>query len=427
MQPIIRVQNLSKRYRIGSHEPYHTLRESIIRAASVSARLARTMLGGGGDGVRKNDHHVWALRDVSFDVMSGEVLGLIGRNGAGKSTLLKVLSRITEPSAGRAEIYGRIGSLLEVGTGFHAELTGRENIYLSGVLLGMRRAEIHRKFDEIVAFAEVEKFIDTPVKHYSSGMHVRLGFAVTAHLEPEILLVDEVLAVGDVAFQKKCMGKMGEVARAGRTIIFVSHNMASIEALCDSCLLINGGRLEARGEPTQVVMRYMTSELRAHNGVRSLAGDQGRSAGSTPIMRSVSLDAGEGIPTGVLRMGSPLAVGVEFAAPGPVRPILGLVLRTADGAPLFAVSNRFTNEGWDGEGKKSGKIACSFERLPLMPGTYLLDLFFGDFGEPSRDLDVIREAISFEVVPADLLGTGRLPHAGDGPIFWTGQWTVTGS
>src|ERR1700736_937606 len=214
-------------------------------------------------GARDNgERHVWALRDVSFDVMPGEVLGLIGRHGAGKSPLLKLLSRVTEPTAGRAEIYGRIGSLLEVGTGFHAELTGRENIYLSGAILGMRRAEIQRKFDEIVAFAEVEKFVDTPVKHFSSGMYVRLGFSVAAHLEPEILLVDEVLAVGDAAFQKKCMGKMGDVARAGLTIVFVSHNMASIESLCSSCLLIGSGRLEDNGEPAQIVMRYMASGVR---------------------------------------------------------------------------------------------------------------------------------------------------------------------
>ncbi|HVA84569.1 MAG TPA: ABC transporter ATP-binding protein, partial [Candidatus Binataceae bacterium] len=373
-------------------------------------------------GAQDGERHVWALRDVSFDVMPGEVLGLIGRNGAGKSTLLKLLSRITEPSAGRAEIYGRVGSLLEVGTGFHAELTGRENIYLSGAILGMRRAEIQRKFDEIVAFAEVEKFVDTPVKHYSSGMHVRLGFAVAAHLEPEILLVDEVLAVGDAAFQKKCLGKMGDVARAGRTIIFVSHNMAAIESLCSSCLLIGAGRLEAEGEPAQIVMRYMASELRGHGGVRSLIEHQGRRGGSTPIMRSVSLRAGDEIATDVVRMGSPLAVRVEFAAPRPVRPILGVVLRTAEGSPIFAVSNRWTQEGWDTEATQSGAITCSLESLPLMPGTYLLDLFFGDFGDITRDLDVIREAISFEVAPADLLGTGMLPHAADGPIFWTAKW-----
>jgi lipopolysaccharide transport system ATP-binding protein len=429
MQPIIRVEKLSKRYRLGGGQPYHTLRESIMRAAAAPARLARARLKPSHNSTASpgTEGHIWALRDVSFEVMPGEVLGLIGRNGAGKSTLLRVLSRITAPTAGRAEIYGRVGSLLEVGTGFHAELTGRENIYLSGAILGMRRAEIQRKFDEIVAFAEVEKFIDTPVKHYSSGMHVRLGFAVAAHLEPEILLVDEVLAVGDAAFQKKCLGKMGEVARAGRTVIFVSHNMASIEALCNSCLLINHGGLEARGEPAQIVMRYMASELRGHGGVRSLAEHPGRRPGSERLMRSVSLDAGDGVSTGILRMGSTLAVRVEFAAPRPIRPTLRLVARTAEGFPLFGVNSRITYEGANSMPQRSGAITCTLERLPLMPGTYLLDLFFGDFGDPSRDLDVIREAISFEVVPADLLGTGHLPHAVDGPIFWTARWTVTGS
>jgi lipopolysaccharide transport system ATP-binding protein len=421
MQPIIRVHNLSKRYCIGRFEPYLTLRESIMRSVTAPARIARAMVGGR---ARDGERHVWALRDVSFDVMPGEVLGLIGRNGAGKSTLLKLLARITEPSTGRAEIYGRVGSLLEVGTGFHLELTGRENIYLSGAILGMRRAEIQRKFDEIVSFAEVEKFIDTPVKHYSSGMHVRLGFAVAAHLEPEILLVDEVLAVGDAAFQKKCLGKIGDVARRGRTIIFVSHNMVSIESLCSSCLLISSGRLEAEGTPGRIVLRYMASQLRGHGGARSLVEHQGRRGDSIPAMRSIRLlSAGDG-PTGVVRMGAPFEATVDFSAPHPIRPTLGITLKAAEGMPLFGVSNRWTNQGVDTQRASSGTITCGFESLPLMPGTYLLDLYLGDFGDPSRDVDIIRDAISFEVVPADLLGTGMLPNAADGPIFWTAKWTV---
>ena len=424
MQPIIRVENLSKRYRIGGGQEYYSLRESIVRTATAPVRIARALLTGSARANRAPDgeRHIWALRDVSFDVMPGEVLGLIGRNGAGKSTLLKLLSRITEPTAGRAEIYGRVGSLLEVGTGFHAELTGRENIYLSGAILGMKRAEIQRKFDEIVAFAEVEQFVDTPVKHYSSGMHVRLGFSVAAHLEPEILLVDEVLAVGDAAFQKKCMGKMGDVARAGRTIIFVSHNMASIESLCSSCLLISSGRLEAQGEPAQIVMRYMASELRGHGGVRSLAGHQGRRGDSIPMLTSIRLVSSGDEPTGVVRMGVPLEATVEFSSPHPIRPILGITLKTADGMPLFGVSNRWTNQGVNNQRVSSGRVTCRFERLPLMPGTYLLDLYFGDFGDPSRDLDIIRDAISFEVAPADLLGTGMLPRPTDGPVFWPATW-----
>jgi lipopolysaccharide transport system ATP-binding protein len=425
MQPIVRVHNLSKRYRIGRVEPYRTLRESIVRSVTAPARLARAMVGGKerDGGAHESERHVWALRDVSFDVMPGEVLGLIGRNGAGKSTLLKLLSRITEPSAGRAEIYGRVGSLLEVGTGFHLELTGRENIYLSGAILGMRHAEIQRKFDEIVAFAEVEKFVDTPVKHYSSGMHVRLGFSVAAHLEPEILLVDEVLAVGDAAFQKKCLGKMSDVARAGRTIIFVSHNMASIESLCSSCLLIGSGRLEAQGEPAQIVMRYMVSELRAHGGIQSLVNHSGRRGDSIPMAMSMRLlSEGDG-PTDVVRMGAPFRATVEFSAPHPIRPILGITLKTAEGMPLFGVSNRWTNQGVNRQPVPGGTVTCAFERLPLMPGTYLIDLYFGDFGDPSRDLDIIRDAISFEVVPADLLGTGMLPRPVDGPVFWPATWT----
>src|SRR5262245_5151575 len=217
----LRVEGLGKEYRIGGRqERYRTIRDSL--AAAVSARLRRK---------QSDQERFWALKDVSFEVKKSEVLGVIGRNGAGKSTLLKILSRITEPTTGCAEIYGRVGSLLEVGTGFHNELTGRENIYLNGAILGMKRREIERKFDEIVAFAEVEKFIDTPVKHFSSGMYLRLAFAVAAHLETEILLVDEVLAVGDAEFQKKCLGKVGEVAQAGRTVLFVSHNMAALRSL----------------------------------------------------------------------------------------------------------------------------------------------------------------------------------------------------
>ena len=428
MQPIIRARNLSKRYRLGRGESYHTLREGIVRSFGAPARMARAMFSRAtqaGHG-REAERHVWALRDVSFDVMPGEVLGLIGRNGAGKSTLLKVLSRITEPSAGRVEIYGRVGSLLEVGTGFHLELTGRENIFLSGAILGMTRAEIQRKFDEIVAFAEVEKFVDTPVKHYSSGMHVRLGFSVAAHLEPEILLVDEVLAVGDAAFQKKCLGKMGDVARAGRTIIFVSHNMASIESLCSSCLLINAGRLEAQGEPAQIAMRYMAAELSGAGGARSLADHPARRADSTPAMTSIRLLSEGEQPSGVVRMGAPLRATVEFRAPRPIRPVLGLNLRTAEGASLFGVSNRWTNEGADTPRVATGTITCAFDSLPLMPGTYQIDVHLGDFSDPSRDLDVIRDAISFEVIPADLLGTGMLPSSGSGPIFWTARW-INGS
>src|SRR6516165_9826867 len=249
---VIQAEKLSKRYRIGEHERYHALRDVLTRALHSPLRFLR----------RSYHETFWALKEVSLDVREGEVLGLTGRNGAGKTTLLKVLSRITRPTSGWAEIRGRVGSLLEVGTGFHPELTGRENTFLSGAILGMCKREITRKFDEIVAFAELEKFIDTPVKYYSSGMYVRLAFAVAAHLEPEILLVDEVLAVGDINFQKKCLGKMGDVARAGRTVVLVSHQRNQIRRLCHRVAWIDGGRILREGPTHEVVSAYESAMAR---------------------------------------------------------------------------------------------------------------------------------------------------------------------
>jgi lipopolysaccharide transport system ATP-binding protein len=259
----IRVENLGKQYHIGAIEKnggrytYKSLRDSIASAASAPFRAARALMGRNGAPENHQEETIWALKDVSFDVKQGEIVGVIGRNGAGKSTLLKILSRITEPTTGHVEIRGRVGSLLEVGTGFHPELTGRDNVYLNGAILGMKRAEIARNFDAIVAFAEVEKFIDTPVKHYSSGMYLRLAFAVAAHLQTEILMVDEVLAVGDAQFQKKCLGKMHDVSEGGRTVLFVSHNMTAVQSLCRRALMMNKGKLVADGPVALVVPRYL--------------------------------------------------------------------------------------------------------------------------------------------------------------------------
>ena len=264
---VIKVENLSKQYRIGSREGYKTFRETLIDAAKAPFQRLRSALTNitnttnqtnstNGTSRTNKTNYIWALKDVSFEVKPGEVVGIIGRNGAGKSTLLKILSEITEPTEGRVELRGRVGSLLEVGTGFHPELTGHENVYLYGAILGMDRWEVTRKFDEMVAFAELEKFIDTPIKRYSSGMYMRLAFSVAAHLEPEILLVDEVLAVGDIAFQKKCMGKMGDVSKAGRTILFVSHNMGAIRQLCKEAILLDSGEIKSKGEASEIVAEY---------------------------------------------------------------------------------------------------------------------------------------------------------------------------
>lgn len=307
----IRVMGLGKEYQIGARASSHkTLRESLMQTLD---RPFRWMRHCGESPVEVNPtDKIWALKDVSFDVKQGEVVGVIGRNGAGKSTLLKILSRITEPTKGCAEIRGRVGGLLEVGTGFHSELTGRENIYLNGAILGMRRAEIARKFDEIVAFAEVEKFIDTPVKHYSSGMYMRLAFAVAAHLELEILLVDEVLAVGDAAFQKKCMGKMGEVRNEGRTVLFVSHNMAAIEALSSRCILLQSGNLIFDADTRSTVAHYFQSIVEQKSvPVRDWKERAG--TGEARIVK-FSTFAQSNVPAHVFRPGEPIKIliGIEF-------------------------------------------------------------------------------------------------------------------
>jgi lipopolysaccharide transport system ATP-binding protein len=274
---VVRVEGLGKSYRIGEREPYKALRDVITDAFTLRRRA----------GPREPANRIWALSDVSFDVRRGEVLGLIGKNGAGKSTLLKVLSRITEPTRGQVILRGRVGSLLEVGTGFHPELTGRENIFLNGTILGMRRAEIVRRFDELVEFAGVARFLDTPVKRYSSGMQVRLAFAVAAHLEPEVLLVDEVLAVGDAEFQEKCLGKMRDVTREGRTVVFVSHNLAAVRSLCSRAILLEQGRLEFDGETGDAVEHY----LQRAGGARDSAVVEGQALASRLVKSRVYGDS----------------------------------------------------------------------------------------------------------------------------------------
>lgn len=325
----LRVEKLGKQYRIGlSPMQYRTLRETMVEAINIPARFSKSE-------ERQKASTIWALRDVSFELKQGNVLGVIGRNGAGKSTLLKILSRVTEPSEGVAEIHGRVGSLLEVGTGFHPELTGRENIYLNGAILGMKRSEIDIKFDEIVSFAEVEQFIDTPVKRYSSGMYLRLAFAVAAHLEPDILVVDEVLAVGDAEFQRKCLGKMSDVAKQGRTVLFVSHNMSAILRLTEEAIILEKGRLILRGPTQQAVDYYLQSGF-SQTGQRTWDLDEipSESRPFRPIALKLCDRKGNVVDT--IRSTEPVSIQVEYVLEAPISGLrVGLYLLTTRGEYVF--------------------------------------------------------------------------------------------
>jgi len=368
-RPAIRAAGLGKQYRIGERQPYKSLRESIMRALSGGSRRRSR-------GAREL---IWALRDVSFAVDAGEVVGIIGRNGAGKSTLLKILSRITEPTEGRAELFGRVGSLLDVGTGFHPELTGRENIFLNGAILGMRRAEIESKFDEIVAFAEVEKFIDTPVKHYSSGMYLRLAFAVAAHLEPEILLVDEVLAVGDVEFQKKCLGKMGEVARGGRTVLFVSHNLPAVRSLCSRGIVLAQGRVAFDGPAGDAVEAYLSRLADTAGGedgtlrfVRRAAPSATAADSGFAVERVEVLDE-SGAVRRTLCTGDYACFRITFHSPEAVeKGGVELGIHTLDGVRLIQYSTRPVSDFELSFAPGQNVVECELPRFPLAAGSYVL-------------------------------------------------------
>ncbi len=325
----IRIDTLGKRYQLGaSRERYATLGESIRKWVSLRGIL-------GGRAGKKSRPTFWALKDVSFEVGAGEVVGIVGRNGAGKSTLLKILSRITEPTEGGVDIYGRVGSLLEVGTGFHPELTGRENVYLNGAILGMRREEIVKKFDEIVAFAGVEQFIDTPVKHYSSGMHTRLAFAVAANLEPEILIVDEVLAVGDAQFQQKCLGKMSEVARGGRTVLFVSHNMAAVRSLCSRAIVLQGGHILVDGAVEEAIDSYMATTRT--DATRYVPPERGH---HLIQFTQIYLTTGGETAVNSIEFTEEVSVRIEFTVKQPARGLrIGIIVSTPEGLNLFGTSD----------------------------------------------------------------------------------------
>ena len=410
---VIRADGLSKQYLIGAKLDGHkTLRETLTDGFVAPFRRSMKLLQGQASSAAEMRERIWALKHVCFEIKRGEVVGVIGKNGAGKTTLLKILSRITEPTEGFAEIHGRVSSLLEVGTGFHPELTGRENIYLNGAILGMRKAEIERKFDEIVHFAEIEKFIDTPVKHYSSGMYVRLAFAVAAHLEPEILLVDEVLAVGDAAFQKKCMGKIGDVAKEGRTILFVSHNMAAIRTLTEKCLYLQDGQVVSYDRTSETVDQYLADVLK-HKAIKPYELDfyrrRGKSETAARFVR-VWINESKGQLAEIV-IGDSLTVFMTLESKKKVREAnITIRLKKQQGEIVVTILS------WDSDFKVDLEpglttLSCKIEGLHLVPGYYLIDL--GINAAPSgKGWDVI---VDYPILEVKNLGDEKLVYRPERP------------
>lgn len=406
----IRVESLGKMYRIGGkQEKYSTLRDTLVDLAAAPFRKVHGLLRG--ESASGLQEEIWALKDVSFDVKHGEVVGIIGRNGAGKSTLLKILSRITEPTTGSADVYGRVGALLEVGTGFHPELTGRENVYLNGAILGMTRRDIDCKFDEIVDFAGVEKFIDTPVKHYSSGMGLRLGFAVAAHLEPEILVVDEVLAVGDAQFQKKCLNKMSDVAGEGRTVLFVSHNMGAVQSLCPRCIWLNDGSIVEAGETSKVVSNYLSSAIvgsadQLYENVKTAPGND------RIRVRRMRVIPAEGDPAEPITMVTPLLLEFEYWNLKPTYLNLSLHVLTAEGVMAFNTAP-VHDVRWLENSYPVGlfRSVCHIPGYLLNSGTYKVSALFVE--DQARVIFRLDDSLVFDVAEAPEVRGG---------ISWFGRW-----
>jgi lipopolysaccharide transport system ATP-binding protein len=410
MKTAISVKDVSKLYRMGAG-PYRTLRESLTEPAAASWRRVRNMMKKEATGLRRrsglaasvNGCHktqrseIWALKDVSCEIGHGEVLGLIGRNGAGKSTLLKILSRITSPTAGQIILHGRVGSLLEVGTGFHPELTGRENIYLNGAILGMSQTEVRARFDEIIAFAELEEFLDMPVKHYSSGMYMRLAFAVASHLESEILLVDEVLAVGDAAFQKKCLGKMGQVSRQGRTVILVSHNLAAVKSLCSRALLIEGGTVAMDGDVNDVVNRYLTAGTdMSQTGIIPETAPRHQDVRGEALFRSVRLTDLEGNETAQLFFGQPFKVSFTCDVQKDIPDgLFEISISTPDGTQVTSSTTMDAGQGTRRLSRGRHEVSAVFD-VVLLPREYTIDV--GVHHHNGTTADMVQRTLDFSVL-----------------------------
>ncbi len=406
----LRARGIGKQYNISDH-------------TSTATTMAEAVVDQLRGRAPRDPKTLWALDDVSFDVEAGAAYGIIGRNGAGKSTLLKILSRITRPTRGEVEVRGRVGSLLEVGTGFHPELTGRENIFLNGAILGMRRSEIVRQFDAIVAFAETEAFLDVPVKRYSSGMYVRLAFAVAAHLEPDILIVDEVLAVGDAAFQKKCLGKMGDVTRQdGRTVLLVSHNLVAVTGLCSRGMLLDRGRLAAEGPIGDVAQHYLASlEQAGHVDLRNRADRSGNGR----IRFSTCAVRGDGTDGPVLAGGgATISLGYESASTEELRDLhVSIAVHGALDDQLFHLSTATVGGDYT-SAPAAGTVQCRLPRVPLQPGRYRITVF----ATVQHDIaDWVQHAGVMEVEAGDFFGNGRLPPADQGPMLVDHAWTLHGA
>lgn len=411
-KPVIQIEGVSKRYVIGADKAYKRLSESLANAIKSPVKTIRNM--------RTPKETFWALKDISFELNRGDVLGIIGRNGAGKSTLLKILSRITYPTEGRVVLRGKVGALLEVGTGFHPELTGRENIQFNGAILGMTRKEIHDRFDEIVDFSGVEEFLDTPVKRYSSGMSVRLAFAIAAHLKPEILLVDEVLAVGDVEFQKKCLGRMKDASAGGRTVLFISHNMDAVRNLCPRTLLLEDGRIKMIGDTREVINEYLKEVVSVSSG--SLAERRDRQGLGNFRFTGVRFQNARGEELESLSSGEDVSIVMNYVCKDgkSLKNILAIVEISESGEGIIQLDTNVTGQDFEVVPPK-GQIVCHIPRLPLVPGLYSLSL-------GARRNYIVEDSIStaavFSVVGGYYYKSGRIPAGLKSRVLMDYDWEV---
>jgi lipopolysaccharide transport system ATP-binding protein len=421
----IRIDGLSKQYFIGSDQKtYDRFGEQLIDLFGSPFRRASKLLRGQATGAAELDESIWALKDVALEIHSGEAIGIIGSNGAGKSTLLKVLSRITEPTSGCVDIFGRVGSLLEVGTGFHPELTGRENIFLNGAILGMHRAEIESKFDQIVEFSEIRKFLDTPVKHYSSGMYVRLAFSVAAHLEPEILLVDEVLAVGDAKFQRKSLGKMDDVTNEGRTVLFVSHNMALVQAFCERGIYLKGGKIAAIGPMDDVINAYLKTLERMET--QDLSQREDRKGTGEVTLTSVEVIDSDGVPGNPIRVGQSVRFSFKLSKMTNKEIWCRFTLNDEIGQSVVAFNSRSPGTEDKFSNDIGAQFICEVNELLLIPGRYRIDVTIYTMG--GEEQDSVAAAAFIDVLPGDVHGRPLgVPMRKRTNVYFPHRWIIPNS